>query len=157
MQSNVFHSARFNFMSEVRIWCSRESSESLSGNFGNTIVLSNEFYREIMNHPIPTDLDAARALASSPAALDLYTWLSYRCFGAKGEERIPLFSEFGLVNQLGTVAYARPRRFREQLEQWLELVKAMWPDCPARISSDGGALILSKASAIVSGRVATLA
>jgi hypothetical protein len=33
--------------------------------------------------------------------LDLFTWLSYRCFIAKGEERVPLFGEMGLVSQLG--------------------------------------------------------
>jgi hypothetical protein len=31
----------------------------------------------------------------------LFTWLSYRCYVAKGEERIPIFGEFGLANQLG--------------------------------------------------------
>jgi len=50
------------------------------------IVLSEELYREVQNHPIPTDLEAAKALSSSPAALDLFTWLSYRCFTAKGRE-----------------------------------------------------------------------
>ena len=30
------------------------------------IVLSDEFYREILSHPIPTDLEAAKALSSSP-------------------------------------------------------------------------------------------
>jgi len=39
------------------------------------------------------DLEAAKALSSSPAALDLFTWLSYRCFTAKGRERVPLSSE----------------------------------------------------------------
>jgi hypothetical protein len=46
------------------------------------------------------DLEAAKALSSSSSALDLFTWLSYRCFVAKGEERVPLFSEWGLANQL---------------------------------------------------------
>jgi hypothetical protein len=150
-RANVFHHTRFNFMSEAQIWCSRlPAGEPPSGKVENMIVLSDEFYKEIMDHPIPTDLDAAKALSSAPAALDLYTWLTYRCFSAKGEERVPLFGEFGLVNQLGIGAYARARKFREQLEQWLLLVKAMWPECPARIASDGGSLIVNKANAIIS-------
>jgi hypothetical protein len=152
-RANVFHHARFNFMSEAQIWCSRlPADEPPPGKLENLIMLSHEFYKEIMGHPIPTDLEAAKALSSAPAALDLYTWLTYRCFSAKGEERVPLFGEFGLVNQLGIGAYARPRKFREQLEQWLSLVKAMWPECPARVSSDGGALIVNKANAIISVR-----
>src|SRR4051812_37011947 len=42
-------------------------------------------------------------------------WLSYRCFVAKGRERVPLFGEIGLVSQLGSADYSRPRKFREQL------------------------------------------
>ena len=61
-------------------------------------------------------------------------WLSYRCFAARGEERVPLFGDFGLVNQLGSATYARPRKFRERLERWLDLVRMMWLECPALIS-----------------------
>jgi hypothetical protein len=41
-----------------------------------------------MSHPIPTDMEAAKALSCSPAALDLFMWLSYRCFVAKGSSQI---------------------------------------------------------------------
>src|SRR3954471_10211119 len=111
-RATVIHRARFNFMTEARIWYSRDPDQKLlPGDCQNMILLSEEFYREIQSHPIPTDLEAAKALSSSPAALDLFTWLSYRCFTAKGSERVPLFGEFGLVSQLGSVEYARPRSF----------------------------------------------
>ena len=127
--SAVFHEARFHFMSEARIWYSRDPGQRcLPGDCQNLVVLTEEFYQEVTEHPIPTDLEAAKALSSSPAALDLFMWLSYRCFVARGEERIPLFGEFGLANQLGCVHYSRPRRFRERLEQWLGLVHVMGPD-----------------------------
>jgi hypothetical protein len=51
------------------------------------IVLTDEFYNEIMAHPIPTDIDAVRVLASAPAVLGLFMWLVYRCFVAKREEK----------------------------------------------------------------------
>jgi hypothetical protein len=145
----VFHQVRFNFMSEARIWYGRNFDQpNLPGDCQNMIVLTPEFYQEVTSHPIPTDLQAAKALSCAPAALDLFTWLSYRCFIAKGEERIPLFGEFGLVRQLGSGEYRRPRKFRERLENWLGLVKALWPSCPARISADGMRLIVAPAAAI---------
>ncbi|HKD04792.1 MAG TPA: replication protein RepA [Bryobacteraceae bacterium] len=151
-RAEVFHQARFNFMSEARIWYSREVGQPLlPGDCQNTIVLSEEFYQEILSHPIPTDLEAAKALSGSPAALDLFTWLSYRCFTARRNERIPLFGAFGLVSQLGSVDYARPRKFREKLEQWLRLIRTMWPECPAEIDAEGRALLLSPAQAFVQG------
>lgn len=149
-RATVVHRARFNFMTEARIWYSRDPDQQLlPGDCQNMVLLSEEFYREVQNHPIPTDLEAAKALSSSPAALDLFTWLSYRCFTAKGKERVPLFGEFGLVSQLGSVEYARPRKFREKLEGWLTVIRTMWPECPAFIDGDGTGLIVDRARALL--------
>jgi len=148
-KATVTHHARFNFMREARIWYSRDpNQEILPGCFENEIVLSDEFFREITTHSIPTDLEAAKALSSSPAALDLFMWLSYRCFTAKGQERIPIFGDFGLAGQLGSADYARPRKFRERLDRWLDLVRVLWPSCPAQISWDGDDILIQHAVAL---------
>jgi hypothetical protein len=120
----------------------------LSEEFENVIALSDEFYQEISAHPIPTDLDAVRVLSSSPAVLDLFMWLSYRCFLARREEAVPIFGPYGLAAQLGNIEYARPRRFREKLDGWLRTVRIMWPECPARIESDGATLVVGPAIAV---------
>ncbi|MGC4052769.1 MAG: replication protein RepA [Paludibaculum sp.] len=146
----LVHRARFNFMTEARIWYSRDPDQRfLPDDCQNMILLSDEFYREIFNHPIPTDLEAAKALSSSPAALDLFMWLSYRCFTARGRERIPLFGAFGLASQLGSAEYTRPRKFREKLEGWLDLVRKMWPECPASVDRDGTDLLIDRAHAVL--------
>jgi hypothetical protein len=54
-----------------------------------------------------------KVLAVAPSVLDLFMWLSYRCFLAKGKETIPLFGLYGLADQLGSIEYAWLRRFRE--------------------------------------------
>jgi Plasmid encoded RepA protein len=120
----------------------------LSSEFENVIVLSDEFYQEVSSHPIPTDLEAVKVLAGAPAMLDLFLWLSYRCFLAKTEEAIPLFGAFGLAQQLGSVEYSRPRRFRAKLGQWLDTIRALWPECPARLSLDGRSLLIQPGSAV---------
>ena len=126
----VVQRARFNFMSAATLWYSS------SGCPDNEVVLTDEFYTEISAHPIPADLEAVRVLAPSPGALDLFLWLSYRCFTAKGPEVIPLFGESGLAGQLGVVEYSRPRRFRAMLEEWLERIRSLWPGCPCRIAGE---------------------
>lgn len=88
-------------------------------------------------------------VAAAPAVLDLFMWLSYRCFTAKEEERMPLFGEFELTAQLGSVEYSRPRRFRAMLEQWLGQIRTVWPECPAQICSDGRSLRISPARAVL--------
>src|SRR5260370_14087755 len=120
----VVHRARFNFMSEARIWYSRDPDQRLlPGDCQHIIVLSDEFYREILDHPIPTDLEAAKALSSSPAALDLFTWLSYRCFTVRGRERVPLVGDFRLISQLESADHARPRQVLEKREDCILLLR----------------------------------
>src|SRR5262245_52077180 len=149
-QARVIQRSRFNFLSAAQIWYNRDpAQELLSGGFENVIVLSEEFYKEVMAHPIPTDIEAVRAFGSAPAVLDLFMWLTYRCFIARSEERIPLFGSFGLTAQLGSVEYSRPRRFRAMLEHWLGQVRAVWPECPAQICADGHYLRLSQAQAVL--------
>ena len=59
----VVQRSRFNFMSEARMWYSKDRNQSsLPAECQNMIVLSDEFYREMLDHPVPTDLQAARAL-----------------------------------------------------------------------------------------------
>jgi hypothetical protein len=141
--------SRFNFLREAQIWYNRDPHQTaLPDQFENVIVLSDEFYREINTHPIPADLEAVKVLAGAPAALDLFMWLSYRCFLATGQESIPLFGPRGLANQLGSIEYSRPRRFSQKLEQWLEMIRVLWPDCPARINSGGDSLLVSHGSAV---------
>src|SRR5947209_2048101 len=90
----------------------------------------------------------AGQLAGAPAALALFMWLSYRCVVATGLESIPLFGECGLANQLGSIEYSRPRRFCQKLEQWLKMIRLLWPACPAQISRDGTALLVNRGSAV---------
>jgi hypothetical protein len=147
--ARVVNLARFNFLSEAQIWYNRaRSGEPPSAECENVIVLSEEFYREIAAHPIPTDLDAVKVLVGAPAVLDLFMWLSYRCFTAKGEERIPIFGSGGLTAQLGSIEYSRPRRFRAKLEQWLDVIRTLWPECPVTTSSDGLTLRVRPATAV---------
>ena len=148
--AKVVQRSRFSFFHEAQIWYSRDPEQyPVSEQFENLIVLSDEFYREISAHPVPADLEAVKVLAAAPAVLDLFFWLSYRCFVAKGKETIPLFGPRGLANQIGSIEYARPRRFREKLDTWLESIRVLWPGCPATISSDGMGLVVDHAYAVL--------
>ena len=90
-----------------------------------------------------------KVLAAAPPVLDLFMWLSYRCFVANGKAMIPLFGSHGLTSQIGSIEYARPRRFREKLNGWLESIRVLWPECPAKISGDGTGLEVNRATAVL--------
>ncbi|MFN0105857.1 MAG: replication protein RepA [Bryobacteraceae bacterium] len=143
--ATVVHRSRFSFLLEAEIWYSRTDATTTET---NVIKLSDEFYAEVSGHPIPADLEVIRLLAAAPALLDLFMWLSYRCFVAKGPEVIPLFGPYGLTQQLGCVEYSRPSRFRAMLGQWLRTIRCLWPECPASISANGNALRIDRQIAI---------
>jgi hypothetical protein len=148
-RAKVIRRHRFNFLSDAQLWYARDPEQRfLPGEFENSVTLSSEFYAEVSAHPIPADLEAVKAFSSFPALLDLFMWLTYRCFSAKTEERIPLFGPYGLTNQLGITEYTRPRRFRQRLDGWLGAIRAAWPECPAAIAPDGQVLVIAPARAI---------
>jgi hypothetical protein len=53
------------------------------------------------------------------------------------------------VNHLGSSDSSRPRKFRERLAGWLDLVGPLWQECPARINEDGTGLWVDRASAVL--------
>ena len=55
----------------------------------STVTLSNEFFEEITDRPIPVDMRALRALKRSPMALDIYCWLTYRMSYLRKSTMIP--------------------------------------------------------------------
>ena len=60
-------------------WSERKPDERTL--WQSKIVLSHEFFNEIIRHPVPLDMNTLKALTRSPLGLDLYVWLNYRVFG----------------------------------------------------------------------------
>jgi hypothetical protein len=147
--SKVWEMDTFRFFKKLRLWFSVDGSGEAPQDEEciNLVQLSDEFWNELNQHGIPLNANIVRGLINTPGALDLAMFLNWRCFTVPQNDtaRIPLFGSKGLNQQLGVVTYSRPRRFRQQLEEWLQLVKLFWPECPAVISNDGMTLILRHA------------
>ena len=41
---------------------------------------TEKFFQEIIEHPVPLDLNILKSLKRSPLGLDMYLWLTYRMF-----------------------------------------------------------------------------
>jgi hypothetical protein len=91
------------------------------------------------------DLNVVRGLADSPACLDFYCWLVWRCFNARGVSAISLDA---LKEQLGISENTAVRELRRQVRKWLTITRLLWPECPATISDDGSALLVARNLAI---------
>ena len=83
------------------------------------------------------------ALANSPGVLDFYVWLAWKSWVLKkGKASIPLFAPGGLREQLGCRVHTEDRFLRRKINQWLRVIRAHWPQCPAAVSCDGQSLII---------------
>ena len=62
------------------------------------IRLGEDFFNEIINHPVPLDLNTLMALTRCALGLDLYLWLTYRTFALRAPLRLTwrqVYRQFG--------------------------------------------------------------
>ena len=94
------------------------------------IYLGEVFFNEIINHPVPIDMNTLTALKRSPLGLDLYLWLTYRTFTLRGPFRLAwkqIYRQFGVdpakANDNLTV-----QNFRRDCLRELKKIKMAWAE-----------------------------
>ena len=92
---------------ESVLWWDSKSPEQ-AGLWRSTVTLSEKFFNEVIDRPVPIDMRAMKALKRSPMALDIYTWLTYRSSYLKRPTVIPWAA---LALQFGS-NYAQVRQFK---------------------------------------------
>jgi len=103
------------------------------------VILDQDFFERIIERPIPIDLRVVRVLKSSPLALDLYSWLTYRYSYLKNKSPIP-WKE--LMKQMGSEYSGTPQGiqgFKRSTIRALKKINSFW-EINAEITKD--ALIL---------------
>lgn len=86
--------------------------------WGSKVILTDEFYREIIEHPVPIDMRAFLALKTSSMAIDIYCWLTYRMSYLSKPTQIPWVL---LANQFGS-DYTELRDFKKNFLKQLKKV-----------------------------------
>jgi hypothetical protein len=100
--------------------------------WGSHVVLSDRFYREATEAPVPLDLRVLRALRS-PFEIDIYVWLTWRFFRLRRPVTIPWAS---LALQFGS-GYANPRHFKKRFLGYLRGVIDYYPEARVRPEENG--------------------
>jgi len=110
----------------------------------STVTLSQDFFREIIERPVPIDMRALKALKRSPLALDTYCWLTYRLSYLKKRAQIPwpaLQAQFG-AGYPGTPQ--GQRNFKKNFLKHLRSVLVVYPQAKVEEGSYGLVLKSSK-------------
>ena len=96
----------------------------------SNIRLGEDFFNEVINRPVPLNMNALAALKRSPLGLDFYLWLVYRTFALRAPLRLSwptLYSQFGAdpnkADNRRTVDDFRKDSLRE-----LKKIKLAWPE-----------------------------
>ena len=107
------------------------------------LELGEKFFNEIIQHPVPLDINILNALKRSSLGLDLYMWLVYRTFVLTHPLRLSwtsLYSQFGSdPAQAGDPITVQ--NFRRKILRELKKIKTAWPDL--KYKTGKGVLILS--------------
>ena len=115
----------YQLVNRANLWWDPKNPEQASL-WKSTVTLSEEFFSEIVDRPVPIDLRALKVLKRSPLALDIYCWLTYRVSYIKGPVSIPwvaLQQQFG--SQYAETAQGR-RHFRAEFLKQLKKVLTVY-------------------------------
>ena len=94
----------------------------------STVLLSQPFFDEVVERPVPVDMHVLKHLTRSPLALDLYMWLTYRASYMNAETAVSweqLHAQFG-------ADYKETKDFTKYAKKALTTIKLAWPDLKYR-------------------------
>jgi hypothetical protein len=100
------------------------------------IRLTERFYENILQNPVPVDIRIVKSLASSALAMDIYCWLTYRNHTITRDTKVPWEA---LQQQFGSEA--AKHKFVEGFKRSLKDVLVMYPE--AKVDYDRSGLILT--------------
>ena len=106
------------------------------------IRLGEDFFNEIISHPVPIEMNTLTALKRSPLGLDLYLWLTYRTFALRAPLRLSwqqVYRQFGVEPDRASDKVT-VQAFRRKVLRELKKIKIAWADL--NYSTGKGVLIL---------------
>ena len=100
------------------------------------VLLNEEFYRALRDHPVPLSESALRAIGPRSMVIDVYIWLAYRLHALKRDVEVrwpALYAQFG-------GGYGAIRFFRRHFIECLAMATAAYPEAHVSLS-DGGVIL----------------
>jgi hypothetical protein len=97
------------------------------------VLLDEDFYRALREHPVPLAESALRAIGPRSMVLDVYIWLAYRLHALRKDVEVgwpSLYAQFG-------AGYKHIRQFRAHFIETLGLALAAYPDANVALTERG--------------------
>lgn len=114
-------------------WWTPQNPEE-AGQWQSSLLLSEPFFKECIEHVLPFDMRAVRGLRQSPLALDIYVWLTYRMSYLSKRTTIPWVA---LAGQFGSGYAMTEQGLRDFKRAFLRELKHVLVIYPKAKVSDG--------------------
>ena len=114
------------------LWWHSKDPEQV-GLWKSTVTLSEQFFNEVIDRPVPIDMRAMKALKQSPMALDIYTWLTYRMSYLKR----PTVIHWAAVATMFGSNYKQLKHFKLAFIEELNRVMVVYPKVWVEVTDDG--------------------
>jgi hypothetical protein len=106
------------------------------------VLLDEDFYRALQEHPVPLSESALRAIGPRSMVIDIYIWLAYRLHSLTRNVDITwlsLYAQFG-------AGFKFIKRFKQHFSECIAIAVAAYPEARVSISSRGMTLQPSRPS-----------
>lgn len=107
-------------------WWTPQNPEE-AGQWQSSLMLSEPFFKECIEHALPFDMRAIRVLRQSPLALDIYVWLTYRMSYLSKRTTIPWIAMAGQFGSGYSLNEQGLRDFKRAFLRELNHVLAIYP------------------------------
>jgi hypothetical protein len=135
--------ARAAVASEYELWWSNRDPHQ-PALLPSYVKLTEEFFREVTESPVPISIPALRALKGSALRLDIYMWLTYRMSYLRRRSEVPWASlRFQFGSQMANTRSGR-FAFQRDFEKHLSRVLAVYPEANVEVSPQGVVLLPSR-------------
>ncbi len=126
-------------------WISRDGHQRAL--WPGVIVLSEGYFKELLDHGVPLDRRALLALKGSALALDVYAWLAYRLYRIEGR---PIILHWKALREQFAHEYQGKdpvRDFKKKFVPALQAALSVYPQAKVRLVT-GGLLLMASAPPI---------
>ena len=128
-------------------WNPKRPAERMLWN--SKIRVGEDFFNEIIRHPVPIDMNTLQALKRCSLGLDLYLWLTYRTFALRTPQRLTwrqLYRQFD-ANPAKAPDKRAVQNFRIKVLRELVKIKLAWPGL--NYATEPGVLILLPSTPVI--------